>query len=115
MVQSQIVPDQMAQMNVENLLAREHPDLDPRLREMLDEFPKFREEILPSKYWQELNKKNLKQISDSSYENFKRTVARELFHVHRDTLEPADAIPDAFAAAGPGYPDILQRIFRAAP
>ena len=66
-------------MNVDNLLAREHSDLDPRLREMLDEFPKFREEILPSKYWQELNKKNLKQISDSSYENFKRTVARNYF------------------------------------
>ena len=69
----------MTQMNVDNLLAREHSDLDPRLREMLDEFPKFREEILPSKYWQELNKKNLKQISDSSYENFKRTVARNYF------------------------------------
>ncbi len=69
----------MTQMNVENLLAREHSDLDPRLREMLDEFPKFREEILPSKYWEELNKKNLRQLSDSSYENFKRTVARNYF------------------------------------
>lgn len=69
----------MAHMNVENLLAREHSDLDPRLREMLDEFPKFREEILPSKYWQELNKKNLKQLADSSYENFKRTVAMNYF------------------------------------
>ncbi len=69
----------MTQMNVDNLLARELSDLDPRLREMLDEFPKFREEILPSKYWEELNKKNLKQISDSSYENFKRTVARNYF------------------------------------
>ncbi len=66
-------------MNVDNLLSREHSDLDPRLREMLDEFPKFREEILPSKYWEELNKKNLRQISDSSYENFKRTVARNYF------------------------------------
>ena len=66
-------------MNVENLLAREHSDLDPRLREMLDEFPKFRQEILPSRYWEELNKKNLKQLSDSSYENFKRTVAMNYF------------------------------------
>ena len=66
----------MTQTNVENLLAREHTDMDPRLREMLDEFPKFREEILPSKYWAELNRKNLRQISDSSYENFKRMVAR---------------------------------------
>ncbi len=69
----------MTQINVENLLAREQSDLDPRLREMLDVFPKFREEILPSKYWEQLNKKNLKQISDSSYENFKRTVARHYF------------------------------------
>jgi len=69
----------MTQLNVENLLAREHSDLDPRLREMLDEFPKFREETLPSKYCEELNKKNLQQISDSSYENFKRTVARNYF------------------------------------
>ena len=69
----------MTQMNVDNLLAREQSGLDPRLREMLDEFPKFREEILPSKYWEQLNKKNLQQISDSSYENFKRTVARNYF------------------------------------
>lgn len=69
----------MTQTNVENLLAREHTDMDPRLRKMLDEFPKFREEILPSKYWAELNKKALGQISDSSYENFKRTVARNYF------------------------------------
>ena len=69
----------MTQTNVDNLLAREHTDLDPRLREMLNEFPRFREEILPSKYWEELNKKNLKQISDNSYENFKRTVARNYF------------------------------------
>jgi putative sugar O-methyltransferase len=69
----------MAQMNVDNLLAHEYPDLDPRLRQMLDEFPKFRDEILPSRYWEQLNKKNLRQISDSSYENFKRTVARNYF------------------------------------
>ena len=69
----------MAHMNVENLLAREHSDLDPRLREMLNEFPKFREEILPSRYWEELNKKNLKQLADSRYENFKRTVAMNYF------------------------------------
>lgn len=63
----------------EKLLAREYSNLDPRLQEMLDEFPKFREEVLPSKYWQELNKKNLRQISDNSYDNFKRTVARNYF------------------------------------
>ncbi|MFQ6006657.1 MAG: putative sugar O-methyltransferase [Woeseia sp.] len=61
----------MTQTKVENL--------DPRLSEMLDELPRFRKEILPSKYWQELNRKNLKQISDNRYENFKRTVARNYF------------------------------------
>ena len=69
----------MTHTNVENLLAREHVNMDPRLREMLDEFPKFRKEILPSTYWAELNKKALRQISDSSYENFTRTVARNYF------------------------------------
>ena len=69
----------MTQTNVENLLAREYTDLDPRLRQMLDEFPKFREEILPSKYWEALNERNLKQISEDSYDNFKRTVARNYF------------------------------------
>jgi hypothetical protein len=42
---------------------------------MPDEIPKFREEILPSKWWAAFNKKTLRQISDSSYENFKRTGA----------------------------------------
>lgn len=54
-------------------------ELYPEIREMFDEFPKFRAELLPSKYWQELNRKNLQQLADSGYENFKRTVARNYF------------------------------------
>ena len=54
-------------------------DLYPELREMFDEFENFRPEILPSKYWVELNKKNLQQLADSRYENFKRTLARNYF------------------------------------
>jgi len=46
---------------------------------MFDEFPKYRAEILPSKYWKELNRKNLQQLVDSRYENFKRTLARNYF------------------------------------
>ena len=46
---------------------------------MFEEFPKYRKEILPSKYWEELNRKNLQQLADSRYENFKRTVARNYF------------------------------------
>jgi putative sugar O-methyltransferase len=49
------------------------------MREMFDEFPKFSRELLPSKYWEELNRKNLEQLSNSGYENFKRTVARNYF------------------------------------
>jgi len=46
---------------------------------MFDEFPKYRAEILPSRYWVELNRKNLQQLVDSRYENFKRTLARNYF------------------------------------
>ena len=54
-------------------------DLYPEIREMFKEFPKFKEEILPSRYWEELNSKNLEQLADSGFENFKRTVARNYF------------------------------------
>lgn len=54
-------------------------DLYPEIREMFKEFPKFKEEILPSRYWEELNAKNLEQLADSGFENFKRTVARNYF------------------------------------
>jgi len=54
-------------------------DLYPEIKSMFDEFPKYRSEILPSKYWEELNRKNLQQLVDSKYENFKRTLARNYF------------------------------------
>ena len=54
-------------------------DLYPEIRVMFDEFPKYRNEVLPSKYWEKLNRKNLEQLADSKYENFKRTVARNYF------------------------------------
>jgi putative sugar O-methyltransferase len=54
-------------------------ELYPEIREMFEEFPKFRRELLPSKYWEELNRKNLTQLGDSRYENFKRTLARNYF------------------------------------
>lgn len=53
--------------------------LYPEIKAMYDEFAKYRQEILPSKYWEELNQKNLQQLSDSRYENFKRTLARNYF------------------------------------
>lgn len=51
----------------------------PELKSMFDEFPKYRAEILPSRYWDALNRKNLQQLVDSGYENFKRTLARNYF------------------------------------
>lgn len=54
-------------------------DLYPEIKAMFDEFPKYRQEILPSRYWEELNRKNLQQLADSQYENFKRTLARNYF------------------------------------
>ena len=54
-------------------------DRYPEIKAMFDEFPKYRREILPSKYWEELNRKNLGQLAESRYENFKRTVARNYF------------------------------------
>ena len=53
--------------------------LYPEIRAMFDEFPRYRREILPSKYWEELNRKNLRQLADNRYENFKRTLARNYF------------------------------------
>jgi len=53
--------------------------LYPELRAMFDEFPKYRNEVLPSKYWEELNRKNLQQLANSKYDNFKRTIARNYF------------------------------------
>ena len=54
-------------------------ELYPDLREMYEELPKFRDEILPSKYWEKLNRKNLQQLGIDRYDNFKRTVARNYF------------------------------------
>ena len=51
----------------------------PEIEAMFREFANYPEVMLPSKYWQKLNKKNLQQLSDSRYENFKRTLARNYF------------------------------------
>ncbi len=61
--------------------------LYPEIEAMFNEFPKYREEILPSKYWEELNRKNLQQLADSKYDNFKRTLAPQLLHVDRQSAE----------------------------
>ena len=53
--------------------------LPPILKDMVDYFvttPAFHES---SKYWHELNRKNLLQLEFHGYENFKQTVARNYF------------------------------------
>jgi len=50
-----------------------------RLEEMIDEMAKAGKEVLPSKYWIELNKKNIGQLEKSGYDNFKRTLALNYF------------------------------------
>ena len=51
----------------------------PELREMLNEVASLPAELEPSRYWQKLSRKNLQQLSESGYENFKRTLARNYF------------------------------------
>ena len=52
---------------------------DEILEEMLQEIDRAPQEVLPSKYWVELNKKNLEQLQKSGLENFKRTLALNYF------------------------------------
>ena len=46
---------------------------------MLDEMVSSRPEIMPSKYWVELNRKNIDQLLHRGYDNFKRTIALNYF------------------------------------
>jgi len=57
----------------------EKKELPPILISMVDHFittPSFK---TSSKYWSYLNQKNIQQISDYGYENFKQTVAKNYF------------------------------------
>lgn len=49
------------------------------LREMWETFSNYRKEILPSKYWMVLNQKNINQLKEQGYVNFKRTIAQNYF------------------------------------
>lgn len=50
-----------------------------RLDDMFSALRGARPEVLPSKYWEELNKTNLEQLSVHGYESFKRTLALNYF------------------------------------
>ncbi|MFX1427881.1 MAG: putative sugar O-methyltransferase [Promethearchaeota archaeon] len=49
------------------------------LNEMIKAFIGSRKEVLPSKFWMVLNQKNITQLKESGYKNFKRTVAHNYF------------------------------------
>ena len=54
-------------------------ELETRIGQMFDDLAGAPKEMLPSKYWEELNRKNLAQLAEQGYENFKRTLARSYF------------------------------------
>ncbi|HXX95303.1 MAG TPA: putative sugar O-methyltransferase [Planctomycetota bacterium] len=62
--------------------------MEARIREMFGELASAPREMLPSKYWEELNRKNLAQLADEGYENFKRTLATNYFTW---VVRPSDA------------------------
>lgn len=56
------------------------PRMDPRLRDMLSAFTKEdHEAAITSTYWSVLCRKNVAQLLDKGYENFKQTVALNYF------------------------------------
>lgn len=52
---------------------------DNNLKDMLREMRFAPKEILPSKYWEELNKKNFAQLQQYGFNNFKRTIGLNYF------------------------------------
>lgn len=55
------------------------PSVDAEMQQMFDGMSNARKEVLPSKYWVELNQKNCEQLEKSGYENFKQTLALNYF------------------------------------
>src|SRR5574340_682734 len=53
--------------------------MEPRLELMFNAMSHARAEILPSAYWEELNRNNVSQLEQFGYENFKRTIAKSYF------------------------------------
>ena len=53
--------------------------MDPRLREMLNAFIEKQEVATTSTYWSVLCRKNVAQLLETGYENFKQTVALNYF------------------------------------
>lgn len=54
-------------------------EFQERIAGMFRELERAPREMLPSKYWEELNRKNLEQLASEGYDSFKRTLARSYF------------------------------------
>lgn len=52
---------------------------ETRLQEMVDALAKAKPITRPSQFWIELNQKNIDQLKQEGYENFKQTIARHYF------------------------------------
>lgn len=50
-----------------------------RIEDMFESLQGARPEVLPSRYWQELNRTNLQQLEEHGYESFKRTLGLNYF------------------------------------
>jgi len=66
----------------------EAASMETRIVEMFRELEQAPKEVLPSKYWEELNRRNLAQLAEQGYGNFKRTLATNYFTW---VVRPSDA------------------------
>jgi len=64
------------------------PRLDPRLGDMLKDFISGQAAATTSTYWSYLCRKNVSQLLDTKYENFKQTVALNYFTWILDRSDP---------------------------
>ena len=62
--------------------------MNSRINEMLEELIHAREEVLPSKFWTEMNSRTLRQLDAEGYENFKRTITQNYFNWVGGVLRP---------------------------
>ena len=53
--------------------------LAPELELMIRAYQESKPEVAASKYWIQLNERNVRQICEKGFENFKQTVARNYF------------------------------------
>ncbi len=65
----------------------------PNLEPMFDEMRAAPEIVRPSMFWESLNERNVRQLSESGFESFKQTINRNYFQ-----FLPADPRNEQFQA-----------------